>query len=166
MLGRTRALCGLCRVELQQRRSLSSHAPSSELSKLLYPVGHVNRKYRAGQEGEQISHAEVNRILKVRTFITKSVSWRTPQTDHLSSVDRPASTATLSLEDPPPMESSVSIATCFHLTTLARTAGAVPPFCQAVVLFSSVSLMATRGQPAPRPSARDSSTILLWQRCR
>lgn len=65
----------------------------------------MNRKYRVGQEGAEISHAEVNRILKVRTFIIKSVSWRTRQTDHLSSVDRPTSTATLSLEDPPPMES-------------------------------------------------------------
>uniref|UniRef100_A0A8P4K754 PPM-type phosphatase domain-containing protein n=1 Tax=Dicentrarchus labrax TaxID=13489 RepID=A0A8P4K754_DICLA len=68
MLGRTRTLTGRCRFELQQCRSLSSSLPPSELSRLHYPAGSGSRKYRSGQEAEQMSLAQINRILKANEY--------------------------------------------------------------------------------------------------
>lgn len=164
MLGRTRTFGGRCRFELQQCRSLSSPPPPPELPRLHYPAGSGGRKYRTGQEARLMSSAEINRILKVRKYITESVSQTSSQTD-LSSVVRPTNTAMPSPEDPPPMVSWVSIATCCHPTTLVRTVGAVLPACQAVVASSLVCLTAMRGRRVLRPSARGSSTILPWQLC-
>uniref|UniRef100_UPI001ED8254B pyruvate dehydrogenase [acetyl-transferring]-phosphatase 1, mitochondrial-like isoform X2 n=1 Tax=Scatophagus argus TaxID=75038 RepID=UPI001ED8254B len=68
MLRRTRTFSGPCRFELQQGRFLSSLPPSPELSRLHYPAGSGNRKYRTRQEVGQMSLAQINRILKANEY--------------------------------------------------------------------------------------------------
>ncbi|TKS65621.1 hypothetical protein D9C73_028063 [Collichthys lucidus] len=163
MLGRTGTLGGRCRLEIQQYCSLSSPPPPCKVSRLRYPAGSGRRKYRAGQEVGQMSSSQINRILKVR----KSLRCQSIDQSLISpSVSRPTNTATSSPEAPPPMVSWVSIATYCHPTTRARTAGAAPPACRAVVVCSLVCLTGMRGRRALMLSARDSSTTLPWQPCR
>uniref|UniRef100_A0A3Q2ZB10 Si:ch211-15p9.2 n=1 Tax=Kryptolebias marmoratus TaxID=37003 RepID=A0A3Q2ZB10_KRYMA len=68
MLGKTRNLRGLYRLEFRQYNPLSSPSPQYELRRLYYPAGGSSRKNQAGQEVNQLSPDQINRILKANEY--------------------------------------------------------------------------------------------------